>query len=142
MTIQGCVYLSFLVNFEYRVLFWFLLQLYWKGNQKCIWRFWFTLPLYPHRHPTFVNFCLIVNTLSSFGISDRLIINNFHFFVFLFSAGAMQAMVSKGIVHRDLKPQNILLSHDGRTKNPQPQDITLKIGEIIQITWRHWYNSS
>ena len=47
------------------------------------------------------------------------------------SAGAMQAMVSKGIVHRDLKPQNILLSHDGRTKNPQPQDITLKIGEIM-----------
>jgi serine/threonine protein kinase len=50
---------------------------------------------------------------------------------FCFSAGAMQAMVSKGIVHRDLKPQNILLSHDGRTKNPQPQDITLKIGEIM-----------
>jgi serine/threonine protein kinase len=46
-----------------------------------------------------------------------------------FSAGAMQAMVSKGIVHRDLKPQNILLAHDGRTKNPQPQDITLKIGK-------------
>ena len=44
------------------------------------------------------------------------------------SAGAMQAMVSKGIVHRDLKPQNILLSHEGRTKNPLPQDITLKIG--------------
>jgi len=42
----------------------------------------------------------------------------------------MQAMVSKGIVHRDLKPQNILLAHDGRTKNPQPQDITLKIGKI------------
>ena len=41
----------------------------------------------------------------------------------------MQAMVSKGIVHRDLKPQNILLSHDGRSKNPQPQDITLKIGK-------------
>lgn len=40
----------------------------------------------------------------------------------------MQAMVSKGIVHRDLKPQNILLSHDGRTKNPHPQDITLKVG--------------
>jgi serine/threonine protein kinase len=38
-------------------------------------------------------------------------------------------MVSKGIVHRDLKPQNILLSHDGRSKNPLPQDITLKIGE-------------
>ncbi len=42
----------------------------------------------------------------------------------------MQAMVSKDIVHRDLKPQNILLSHDGRTKNPQPQDITLKIADF------------
>jgi len=31
-------------------------------------------------------------------------------------AGAMKAMVSKDIVHRDLKPQNILLSHDGKTK--------------------------
>ena len=30
-------------------------------------------------------------------------------------------MVSKDIVHRDLKPQNILLHHDGRTKNPRPQ---------------------
>jgi serine/threonine-protein kinase ULK/ATG1 len=45
-------------------------------------------------------------------------------------AGAMKAMVSKDIVHRDLKPQNILLSHDGKTKNPQPQDITLKIADF------------
>ena len=55
-------------------------------------------------------------------------INNYNYS--FFAAGAMQAMVSKGIVHRDLKPQNILLAHDGRTKNPQPQDITLKIGEM------------
>jgi serine/threonine protein kinase len=53
----------------------------------------------------------------------------FNYLNYFISAGAMQAMVSKGIVHRDLKPQNILLSHDGRTKNPMPQDITLKIGE-------------
>ena len=38
-------------------------------------------------------------------------------------------MVSKDIVHRDLKPQNILMNHEGRSlKNPQPQDIKLKIG--------------
>ena len=37
------------------------------------------------------------------------------------AAGAIGAMVSKDIVHRDLKPQNILLHHDGRTKNPRPQ---------------------
>ncbi len=40
----------------------------------------------------------------------------------------MSAMVSKDIVHRDLKPQNILLSHDGRSRHPRPQDIKLKIG--------------
>lgn len=45
------------------------------------------------------------------------------------SAGAMKAMVSKDIVHRDLKPQNILLSHDGKTKNPRPEDMKLKIGK-------------
>ena len=39
-------------------------------------------------------------------------------------------MVSKDIVHRDLKPQNILLHHDGRTKNPRPQDIKLKIADF------------
>ena len=40
-------------------------------------------------------------------------------------------MVSKDIVHRDLKPQNILMNHEGRSvKNPQPQDIKLKIGKI------------
>lgn len=49
---------------------------------------------------------------------------------FLISAGAMKAMVSKDIVHRDLKPQNILLSHDGKTKNPQPADIRLKIADF------------
>ena len=39
-------------------------------------------------------------------------------------------MVSKDIVHRDLKPQNILMNHEGRSvKNPQPQDIKLKIGK-------------
>ena len=51
-------------------------------------------------------------------------------FIFL-SANAVQAMVSKDIVHRDLKPQNILMNHEGRSvKNPQPQDIRLKIGKI------------
>jgi serine/threonine protein kinase len=35
---------------------------------------------------------------------------------FLCAAGAMSAMTSKGIVHRDLKPQNILLSHEGKTR--------------------------
>ena len=46
-----------------------------------------------------------------------------------FSANAVEAMVSKDIVHRDLKPQNILMNHEGRSlKNPQPQDIKLKIG--------------
>ena len=39
-------------------------------------------------------------------------------------------MVSKDIVHRDLKPQNILLHHDGRAKNPRPQDIKLKIADF------------
>ena len=38
-------------------------------------------------------------------------------------------MASKDIVHRDLKPQNILLHHEGRTKNPKPQDMKLKIGK-------------
>merc|ERR1719445_997225 len=41
-------------------------------------------------------------------------------------AGAMVAMNSKGIVHRDLKPQNILLAHDGKSRNPHPSDIVLK----------------
>ena len=35
----------------------------------------------------------------------------------------MVAMNSKGIVHRDLKPQNILLAHDGKSRNPHPADI-------------------
>ena len=56
-------------------------------------------------------------------------------------------MVSKDIVHRDLKPQNILMNHEGRSiKNPQPQDIKLKIGKlfepilflIIHIKFPHW----
>ena len=43
-------------------------------------------------------------------------------------------MVSKDIVHRDLKPQNILLNHEGRSvKNPQPQDIKLKIGNLTRV---------
>ena len=46
------------------------------------------------------------------------------------SAGAMVAMNSKGIVHRDLKPQNILLAHDGKTRNPHPADIRLKIADF------------
>ena len=51
--------------------------------------------------------------------------------LFFLSANAVQAMVSKDIVHRDLKPQNILMNHEGRSvKNPQPQDIRLKIGKI------------
>jgi len=45
-------------------------------------------------------------------------------------AGAMRAINSKGIVHRDLKPQNILLSHQGRTRNPHPSDIRLKIADF------------
>jgi len=45
-------------------------------------------------------------------------------------AGAMSAMTSKGIVHRDLKPQNILLSHEGKTRNPLPSDIRLKIADF------------
>jgi len=45
-------------------------------------------------------------------------------------AGAMVAMNSKGIVHRDLKPQNILLAHDGQTRNPNPADIRLKIADF------------
>jgi len=54
----------------------------------------------------------------------------YHYYFFL-SANAVQAMVSKDIVHRDLKPQNILMNHEGRSvKNPQPQDIRLKIGKI------------
>ena len=47
-------------------------------------------------------------------------------------------MVSKDIVHRDLKPQNILMNHEGRSvKNPQPQDIKLKIGNLIQFVYTH-----
>ena len=43
-------------------------------------------------------------------------------------------MVSKDIVHRDLKPQNILMNHEGRSlKNPQPQDIKLKIGNAKKL---------
>jgi len=45
-------------------------------------------------------------------------------------AGAMVAMNSKGIVHRDLKPQNILLAHDGKSRNPHPADIRLKIADF------------
>ena len=52
----------------------------------------------------------------------------------IFPANAVQAMVSKDIVHRDLKPQNILLNHEGRSvKNPQPQDIKLKIGNLTRV---------
>ena len=51
-----------------------------------------------------------------------------------FSANAVEAMVSKDIVHRDLKPQNILMNHEGRSlKNPQPQDIKLKIGNAKKL---------
>ena len=42
----------------------------------------------------------------------------------------MVAMNSKGIVHRDLKPQNILLAHDGKSRNPHPADIRLKIADF------------
>ena len=42
----------------------------------------------------------------------------------------MVAMNSKGIVHRDLKPQNILLAHSGRSRNPPPSDIVLKIADF------------
>jgi len=49
-----------------------------------------------------------------------------------YAAAAVKALSEKGIVHRDLKPQNILLCHDGR-QNPQPPDITLKIGTSIVV---------
>ena len=42
----------------------------------------------------------------------------------------MVAMNSKGIVHRDLKPQNILLAHSGKSRNPPPSDIVLKIADF------------
>lgn len=51
-------------------------------------------------------------------------------------------MVSKGIVHRDLKPQNILLSHDSKTKSPPPQDITLKIGELLSPLIKFFLNKN
>lgn len=41
----------------------------------------------------------------------------------------MKALRTLGIVHRDLKPQNILLSFDPAIVNPQPNQITLKLGE-------------
>ena len=44
----------------------------------------------------------------------------------------MKALVGMGIVHRDLKPQNILLSFNGYS-NPQPHQITLKIGKCYII---------
>lgn len=34
----------------------------------------------------------------------------------------------QGILHRDLKPQNILLKLSGETRYPEPNQITLKIG--------------
>ena len=42
----------------------------------------------------------------------------------------MVAMNSKGIVHRDLKPQNILLAHTGKSRNPPPSEIVLKIADF------------
>ena len=64
--------------------------------------------------------------------SFRTLLNVSYKQIVLFSANAVQAMVSKDIVHRDLKPQNILMNHEGRSvKNPQPQDIKLKIGNYI-----------
>jgi len=45
-------------------------------------------------------------------------------------AGAMRAINSKGIVHRDLKPQNILLSHQGKSRNPPPSEIHLKVADF------------
>lgn len=45
-------------------------------------------------------------------------------------AEAMRAINSKGIVHRDLKPQNILLAHSGRSRNPLPAEIHLKIADF------------
>lgn len=44
--------------------------------------------------------------------------------------GAMKALQSKGIIHRDLKPQNILLCYDETIRNPNSNDITLKIADF------------
>lgn len=49
-------------------------------------------------------------------------------------ARGLKAMVNKGIVHRDLKPQNILLQNNSCKKNPDPRDITLKIGQILHLS--------
>ena len=46
-------------------------------------------------------------------------------------AAAMLALKAKGIVHRDMKPQNILLCHDGKSSNPPPHEIKLKIGTSL-----------
>lgn len=37
----------------------------------------------------------------------------------------------QGILHRDLKPQNILLKFSGETRYPEPNQITLKIGNLL-----------
>lgn len=40
----------------------------------------------------------------------------------------------QGILHRDLKPQNILLKFTGETRYPEPNQITLKIGNYFFYT--------
>ncbi|CAD5125882.1 DgyrCDS14072 [Dimorphilus gyrociliatus] len=54
------------------------------------------------------------------------------FFLRQISRG-LKAMVNKGIVHRDLKPQNILLQNNSCKKNPDPRDMTLKIGQSFVL---------
>ncbi len=60
----------------------------------------------------------------------------------LFLAEAMRCLYIKGIIHRDLKPQNILLKfdpkfptkdRDGNRVYPRPEEITLKIGNSLNL---------
>lgn len=56
------------------------------------------------------------------------LLKNYIFQLYCVSAGAMYEFNKQGILHRDLKPQNILLKFSGETRYPEPNQITLKIG--------------